>query len=155
MLWRDWISKRYVDRAEEERPEFRDGATPERLAKLETELGLPLPASLRELLLESDGVDLWMYCQNNWFKYLTVVWSCDQILEKNRSLNNDPQGPGRPPDMAPPLFFANPGVDGVLFAVLVNASSPADPAVYAYSPMEHEWEIQAPSLKDHLHGWVG
>jgi hypothetical protein len=155
MIWREWISERYADCAHEQRPEFGDGATPERIVALEAEIGQRLPAPLRELLLESNGVDLWMHCQDRWFEFLTVVWSCDQIAEKNRSLHADPRGPARPPDGSTALFFAEPSVDGLLFAFFVRPSGPDDPAVYTYFPIEHKWEVQAPSLKDHLHGWVG
>lgn len=157
MLWREWISERYADCAHEQRPEFREGATPERLSALEAEIGLRLPAALRELLLETNGVDLWMHCQGRWFEFLTLAWSCDRIAERNRSLHADPGGPAQAPGdgAARALFFATPSMDGILFAFFVTPSGPDDPAVHAYSPIEHSWEIQSPSLKDHLHGWVG
>jgi hypothetical protein len=138
------------------RPVFRDGASSERLARLGAELDLRIPGSLRELLGESDGVDLEMYCRDEWFSFQTEVWSCDDIAEQNRKIRAGSAGSTKPPEEGTPvpLYFANAGVDGILFAFFVRGSdNREDPAVYAYYPIERAWRVVSPSLAVHVLGW--
>src|SRR5215468_4114262 len=126
MDWRNWIIKGIANAPQAVgtspvRPMFRDGASLERLARLEADLDLNIPGPLRELLGESDGVELEMHCQGEWFPFQTEVWSCDEIAERNLNLRADPDGPRDPPGGSRvPLFFANAGADGILFAFLVG-----------------------------------
>jgi hypothetical protein len=153
MSWREWITQSYADRAEPARSRFYVGATVESLERLATALGVCLPPFLRELLLESDGVDQLMPIDDEWSPIHTEVWSCDRMLKENRAIRSAPHGPSRPPDgqQATPLYFAN--CDGTLFAFMVHDSGVMDPAVYAFDPIEREWSVVSPSLREHMRGW--
>jgi len=156
MRWRDLISQTYAAGEHAGRPDLPEGVKVERIAHLESQLGLRLPSALRELLQEADGVGQMDFSDGKWELSHTEVWSCDRISEENMNMRADPDGPPPPPG-APetaPLYFARAGVDGILFAFLVRAAGPEDPAVYAYYPIEGEWCLISPSLKVHLQGWT-
>jgi len=155
MRWRDWISEGYSGRDQEMRPEFRDGATPERLAQVEAQLGCPLPAPLRELLADTDGVRESMCHNGTWFEIYTPAWSCDEIVAHHQSIQSSAC---RPPasvsdSLKKPVYFASAGTDGVLFAFMVIQGGPLDLAIYGYFPIEGEWRLVSPSLEAHMHGW--
>jgi hypothetical protein len=149
MSWRDWITQGYAARPAELRPVFRNGASLDRIERLESELGLRLPRPLRELLLESDGVDEFMQLQGEWMNIYTHVWSCDEIAAKNRSIRADLKGPTTAPREAGTtlLFFADAAVDGILFALFVEGAGVAEPAIQAYYPIGHAWQ-QVARLRD-------
>lgn len=157
MEWRKWIEKAYEDGAHKGRPEFQPGIADERAALLESQIGMRLPAELRELLQETDGVGQSMYLYDKWSRVHSDIWSSDKIAEENLRIHADRDMPPLPPPGAPevaPLYFAYAGVDGILFAFLVRPSGPEDPAVYAYYPIEGEWRLISPTLEAHLRGWT-
>jgi len=156
MQWRNWIQECYSGRSSDVRPELCAGASQERLAAVEANLGLRLPVSLRELLLETDGVGTAMFLGGEWGRTDTDVWSCDRLEIENADIRADMEGPCPPPG-APevaPLYFAPAGVDGILFAFLVRSSGPEDPAVYAHYPIEGEWRLISPTLASYFQGWT-
>lgn len=151
MDWRKWIKEGHeVNAAREQgrpmRPLFRDSATAEQLARLEAELGLTLPSALRELLQQSDGVDLEMYDQGEWFPFLTLVWPCAEIAARTRATWARKDWPVSPGEGVIPLYFTDPLVDGIFMALYVRRSGVEDPTVYAYYPIEGEWRAISPSL---------
>lgn len=153
--WRDRIITGYAARAHEKRPEFSQGASSQRLAALEHEVGLRIPTALRELLTESDGVNESLRIRDEWMVIHAPVWTCEEIAAENQAIRK--AEPTRPePSETPearPFYFADAGVDGVVFAFAVCPSGPEDPAVYAYYPIESKWRRVSPSLEAHLHGW--
>jgi len=156
MRWRERIEEAYKSAERRVSVEFHDPAIPAQIAKVEAALGLRFPSSLHELLRESDGVvELLRRGDPSSFFY-TPVWACAKIAEENLRIRVVSEGHRPPPPGAPesaPLYFADAGVDGILFAFLVRASGPEDPSVYAYYPIEGEWRLISPSLEAHLHGW--
>jgi hypothetical protein len=156
MEWRRFIEESYADRPSDVRPAFREGASPVRLAELESALGLRLPAPLREILSQTDGVGVEMFLHDKWTRTDSDVWSCDQLEKRNSSIRADSDGPPPPPgaDGVTPLYFAKPGVEGIVFAFFVHPSSAEDPAVYAYYPIEKAWRLISPTLEVHLRGWT-
>ena len=153
--WREHILRAHAARAHEKRPEFRKGASPERLRRLEDEVGLRIPTPLRELLRVSDGVEEELLINGEWMITHASVWTCDEIETQNLALHFGQQTPLAPAESpgATPFYFAGAGVDGILFAFLVDPSDAEDPAVYGYYPMEREWSRISPSLEEHLRGW--
>jgi hypothetical protein len=150
------IDHAYAEGAHSGRPDFAEGATSERILQLETKLGLRLPTALREFLGESDGLGQMAISYGNWERVHTELWSCDKIARENESIRADPEGPPPPPDApgATPLYFADPAVDGILFAFLVRPSGDEDPGVYACYPIENEWRLISPTLEVHLRSWT-
>lgn len=159
MNWHNWITDGYAAREHgtEMRPDFRGGASPQRIAEVEAELGLRLPDPLSELLQESDGVGESMDYAGTWIDLGEIIWSCDNITAKNKSIRADKEDYYAPPPGAPgtvALFIAGAGVDGVLFAFFLHDSGPADLGIYAYHPIEYKWTLVSPSLAVHVLGWV-
>ncbi|WP_338057949.1 SMI1/KNR4 family protein [Streptomyces dangxiongensis] len=63
--------------------ELQEPATPDALTAIEEQLGQPLPAPLRELLTETDGIEA---------NYGTeVIWTAEKILEENLSFRGNEQ----------------------------------------------------------------
>ncbi|MFT3765274.1 MAG: SMI1/KNR4 family protein [Minicystis sp.] len=157
MRWVDLIQKSYADGEHEGRPALSEGATVQRIAWLESQLSLRIPSPLRDLLQETDGVGQMAISYGKWERVHTEVWSSEKIAEENLRIRADRDMPPLPPPGAPeavPLYFANAGADGILFAFLVRPLGPEDPAVYAYYPMDGEWRLISPTLEAHLRGWT-
>src|SRR6516165_5222268 len=111
-MWRELINELTRDEQPigdvQPGPDFSAGATADELSAVERALSVQLPASLRELLGESNGVQV-AFGQH-------IIWSTDEIAHKNRTMRGDPayQKTWMPFDHL--LFFGDAGVDGILFA---------------------------------------
>ena len=144
-MWREMI--RELDPA----TEFRPGASSSEVEELEKSLGLRLSNELLSLLLESNGV---VGEYGPWY-----VWPTQQMIEENRELRqrasttaNDGIG-YMPFDNL--LFFANAGVDGILFALPIPAEQTQTGArVFAWYPIEDSRPCVASSLEDYLRRWL-
>ena len=156
LTWRTHIIEGYASRAHESRPEFKEGVSSGRLDEIEKALDVRIPRPLRDLLQETDGVDESLCINGEWMVVHAPVWTCDEIVAENESiLRNDPSRPRSPaaPD-ARPFYFADAGVDGIVFAFFVGVEQRDDPGVYGYDPMDREWTRISPSLEEHLRGWT-
>ena len=80
-------------------PRFRPPATEEAIAACEAEMGLPMPAELKELLRETDGVT--DEYDTQWF------WPTRRIVELNRGVRENLAGIYEPFDGY--FFFADAG----------------------------------------------
>jgi hypothetical protein len=148
--WKSCIEHCYQERRDGVRPQFREGATLDMLARAEAALGHELPSELRELLRATDGLDELAEHDGEWIPIYSPVWSCAVMVARNQSLKSSGAAPSRVANQAP-LYFADAGVDGILFALVIGDSH--DPGVHAYYPLEQEWRRISPSLQGHLEGW--
>lgn len=106
-------------------PEFFPGATPEALAEVERQVGVALPASLRELLSETDGV-LVVLGQH-------MIWATHEIVQRNLEMRApDFQVGWMPLDHL--LSFGDAGVDGIAFAFGVVQGVVRHELVYSWNP---------------------
>ena len=153
MEWRAWITSAYESRGPDVRPGFHGGASPERIGKVEAELGVRLPDSLREMLAESDGVNELLKINGEWDEIGKVVWSCDELLD-NIGEVRDFVGTvtGDPPPVVLP--FAHAGVDGIVFAFFVGPDGVVDSTIHGWFPIDGEWRHVSASLEAHLRGWT-
>lgn len=153
MTWRALIADLYRASGRSVRVEFRPPLSLERISAIEHDLGLPLPRPLRELLSETDGFIENSEREGVWRPLYFPLWSSEDILTQNREIREEANilPPSNNPSIRP-LYFADAGVDGILFALLVDQSGDEDPAVYAWYPIEQEWQRISPSLADHLRG---
>jgi len=138
MTWRAFIDDvtSRVDPEFRKAPEYGPPAPPKAIERLERQLGCSLPAELRELLLEHDGVR-----DGDW-----LVWSIKEMAKNNL------EG-WREPDLILPtdlLAFASAGADGILFAF--EKGSPSS-TIFAWDPIPHERPVLARSLRAFIEGW--
>ncbi len=118
------------------------GASEAELDEVERALDVRLSESLRALLREANGA---VGEYGPWY-----VWSTQQIIEDNRELRERAYTTGYMP-LDYLLFFANAGVDGILFALPISAGSRmVGRRVFAWYPIEDGRPCVAESLEDYL-----
>lgn len=143
----------YGDRGPDVRPVFREGASNEALAGLERRIGVPLPEALAALLRESNGVDEETCVGGEWVTTGRPVWSVEEIAAFRASSATD--DPSRVPHGTHAVIaFAHAGVDGIVFAFLVDAEGGDDGVVHGYFPIDGEWRPVSSTLERHVEGWV-
>jgi hypothetical protein len=159
MTWRERISGIYEARAERpgiaSRPEFYPGASAEHTAFAQTRLSAIFPASLRTLLLETDGVmDMLAIDGGEWFESMWLLWSVQGIVDGNLSHRSMKRAGTYDRDFRELMFFADAGTDGILFGFPVMGDGVCAPCVVVWHPIEDDLDEVAPSLEDFLQGWL-
>lgn len=115
------------------------------LRAAETALSVALPEALRELLLETDGVD---------GEYgLGLIWPAARIREDNVRFRNDPEFTELYMPFEPLLFFADAG-NGDQFAFVILAGAITRPDVFAWDHEDDSRTWVAPSLEKYLEWWL-
>lgn len=137
-MWKKFISE--IDAT----CQFFDPATEIQVSKVEQALGVVLPASLRSLLFETNGIE---------GDYdLVVIWSIEQIFEENKSYRTDTicQRIYMPFDNL--LFFGIVG-NGDLFCFPIIQGQCREEVFYwdheNDSRYKHQWNLQ-----EHLQTWL-
>lgn len=123
------------------------GASEDEIATAEQSLGVSFPADLRALLSEANGI-VGKYGPH-------YIWSIATIVESNLEMrqNSWHQENDMPFDHL--LFFANAGVDGILFAFPIRRHIITTPSpVYHWEPIEDNRIWAAISLEDYLIRWL-
>jgi hypothetical protein len=157
MSWRELITGIYEGRQPlpdyATKPEFTSAASAAAVADAEAILNVTLPASLRSLLLDTNGVKEMMSIEGgDWFVAGTLLWTIEAIVDANRDYRVD-RGRKREREVRSLVFFAPAEVDGVLFAFPVEDVVCA-PRVLVWHPILDELDEVAPSLEDFLRGWL-
>ncbi len=133
-----WIE--FIRRLESQ-AEFTQGATAEQLAQVEKALHVALPAELRSLLSESDGV---------FGEYgLRLIWSSHDIEEMNRQRREDPEFRSTYMPLDSLLFFADAG-DGEMYALGIIQGAIRRSDVYLWNPIDDGRTWVAPSIRKYL-----
>lgn len=127
-------------------PDFFSGATPDELATVERTLGVRLPASLTELLRESNGV-LITFGQH-------LIWSTDEITRTNLAMRTDPRYQENYMPFDQLLFFGDAGVDGIRFAFAIIGGRIDQEQVFAWYPIDDARTLKAYSLRAYVEGWL-
>jgi SMI1/KNR4 family protein SUKH-1 len=130
-------------------PDFFRGATPAQLDVVEREIGLQLPASLRELLGESNGIFV-EFGQH-------LIWNTDELVMYNQPpwvLLVNALDWHDFPDKQRLLFFGDAGVDGIRFGFPVTSENHVSEQVFAWYPIGKEQIHKASSLRDYVEGWL-
>ncbi|MFF2502635.1 SMI1/KNR4 family protein [Streptomyces sp. NPDC058067] len=123
--------------------ELQDPAAPDSLAAIEEQLGQPLPEALRQLLLETDGIEA---------DYGTeVAWTAEKILEENRSFRSDEEFRSLYMPFDALMFFGDNG-GGDQFA-FVRTPDRDDVFVWDHETDSRIWV--APSLERYLRSALG
>jgi SMI1-KNR4 cell-wall len=127
------------------KPQFYSAASAATVADAEAILNATLPASLRSLLSETNGVmEMIAIDGGEWMNCEWLVWPIERIANKegvhDREFRNL-------------VFFGGAGVDGILFAFPVEDGVCA-PRVVVWHPIMDELDDVAPSLEEFLRGWL-
>jgi hypothetical protein len=128
-------------------PEFFPGATADALAIVEQRLGVPLPNSLRGLLAETNGALVTFGTH--------LIWSTDELVRRNVQMRTDPEYQGHYMPFDHLLFFADAGVDGILFAFGLIQGTIQREDVYLWNPYDDGRPWKAPSLMTYIEWWLG
>lgn len=124
---------------------FETAASEAAILDSEIELGLELPPQLRELLLETDGIEV----QNG----LGLVWPIDRIRADNRMFRTNPDFPSLYMPFDALLFFADAG-NGDQFAYAVNGGRVERDDIFAWDHENDSRTWVAPSLERYLEWWL-
>lgn len=125
------------------RPQFYPPVSAARLAEAEQQLQVALPASLRGLYLETDGVmEMLALGSGEEIETGWQVWTLAEVIEQNRSRSR------------PLLFFAGAGVDGIRFGFPIDAGGTCGESVVVWYPLRAGTTELAPTLADFLSGWL-
>jgi hypothetical protein len=154
MNWRQFISSVFeeADRAGEYgvAPRYEANASEKDLQLMAKELKNGVPASLRELLLETNGVmsmlDLGRdghFITNQW-----LVWPIAQIIENNREQRSG-EGYATDLDHSKYLFFTT--ADGIHLGYNLEEKNDT---IYAWLPIDDEFIQIADSLQDGLRKFI-
>lgn len=148
-MWRELIRELCADMEPiadlDPGPEFFTGASPDELKAVEQQLGVALPASLKDLLAESNGV-LVCFGQH-------LIWSTDELVRRNLELLTDPGFADYMP-FDGLLFFGDAGVDGISFAFPIGRNGAMREHVFAWFPIGDSREWKAQSLRAYVEGWL-
>lgn len=129
--------------ANDYRPQLQPGASEEALLALENKLGMRLPADLRELLAESDGVELQSRLDGQEYEsFMCVVWPVKKIASYARKLNNRSKK-----HRDEPVVFFGPG-DSAEFCCGASGR------VYAWYENDLRLVEVSPSLPAFIEAWV-
>jgi hypothetical protein len=161
MSWRELITGIYEIRPPQLgipfKPEFYPAASVANVADAEAILNATLPASLRSLLLETNGVKETTAIDGahggEWFVPGSLLWTIEDIVEVNRAYRAETEEGKHDREFRSVVFFAPAEVDGVLFAFPVE-DGVCVPRVVVWHPIMDELDEVAPSLEDFLRGWL-
>jgi hypothetical protein len=120
---------------------FADPATPEQITAAEHALGIALPADLKALLRETNGVED-PYGPG-------LIWPVEQIAADNLAYRRDPDFAGLFMPFDPLLFFADAG-NGDQFAFAIAAGTVHRPDIYLWSHETDSRTWVAPALAHYL-----
>jgi hypothetical protein len=127
------------------KPEFNSAASAATVADAEATLNATLPASLRSLLSETNGVrEMIAIDGGEWISSGWLVRPIESIADEEGVHDREFRGL---------VFFGGAGVDGILFAFPVEDGVCA-PRVVVWHPIMDELDEVAASLEDFLRGWL-
>jgi hypothetical protein len=159
MSWRKLISGIYESRAKKSgfisRPKCYPAASSREIADGELRLSALLPASIRSLLLETNGVMNELAIDGGeWFDSGWLLWTVREVIQQNLQFRAEYLKGEYERDFGRLVFFANAGCDDVLFGFPVMKNRVCAPRVVMWHPIEDELNELAPSLKAFLKGWL-
>jgi hypothetical protein len=141
-MWREFIESLGVP------CNFRPPATQEMMVEAEQALHSTLPTDLRSFILESNG----LYDEH---EYSIIVWSIDEIVKTNLWFRQSEEYARSHMTFQSLLFFANAGVDGVLFGFRITASGEVQNRhLIVWYPLEDSRPVVAFTIEDYLKRWL-
>jgi cell wall assembly regulator SMI1 len=138
-MWKQLIASLTPDHA------FGPPAAWAEIALAEEKLGVQFPADLRDLLLETNGV------QGEYD--LGLIWPVEQIVADNRNFRTSENFQERYMPFDPLLFFADAG-NGDQFAFPIQKQTVRRNDVFAWNHENDSRTWVAPSLAKYLEWWL-
>ncbi len=159
MNWRESITATYAIAPNQPgiagRPEFYSGASAQEIAQADLRLSATLPASLRSLLLESNGVMGMMAIDSGeWFEEHWLIWTLAEVVERNFWFRGESAKETYKRDFRKVVFFADAGTDGILFGFPVMETQACAPNIVVWYPIDDELKDIASSLEDFIRKWL-
>lgn len=158
MHWHEFITGAYKRQKHgpgiASKPVFHPPALVQDVADLEAQLNVRLSASLRSLLLETNGVmDMLAIDGGDWFENMWLLWPISEIINANLLPQTGGARSTHDSNLDDLLFFAGAGCDGILFGHPITDGRMAAPEVRVWYPLRDEAPVVAPSLKEFIQGW--
>lgn len=119
------------------------------LIEAEKELGVCFPDELREFLKETNGFLENIHIKDEIIPNIQLIWSLDRIVETNLEMRQDDVYIGYMP-FNHLLFFAAPGMDGILYGYGINPSGVVLKHIYYWEPIEDNRMFFAFNLRQFL-----
>jgi len=135
IMWRELVSRLFDD------ARFRSPATAHELQEVESALGLTLPADLRSLLLESNGVAADYSAP--------LVWSAAEMIEQNLLFRRNPEFRELYMPFDALLFFGAEG-NGDQFAYRILDGQIRESSIYGWNHESDNREWFAHDLMDYF-----
>lgn len=159
MNWRELITGIYETRAQQPgiagKPQFYPPASVGAIADAEARVSAKFPASLRSLLMDTNGVmDMMAIDGGKWFDSMWLLWAVTELVEQNLFYRAATEDGTYNRDFRQLVFFAGAGTDGILFGFPVMEARVCAPRVVVWHPIMDELDELAPSLEDFLTGWL-
>ncbi len=155
MDWRRTILQFYAERsADDTSVDFRPGASAAEIAAVEQRLNVRLPASLRAVLQETNGVMEQMKIGDRVEDIQWLLWPLNEIVSWNEDNRKNASGPDSEGEAHDVLFFADAGADGIQFGFPIAENRKYGPRVVVWHPIDDELTEVAPSLEEFLRGWL-
>lgn len=121
------------------------GATWAEVSLAEDQLGLTLPADLKSLLMEANGV---------FGEYdIPLIWPLERIVEENLRIKRDEGLRSRYMPLDCLFFFADAG-NGDMFAYAVVQGEVRCPDIFVWNHEDDSRRVVAASLKVFMEGWA-
>ncbi|MDQ3005059.1 MAG: SMI1/KNR4 family protein [Chloroflexota bacterium] len=135
-------------------PVFAEPAKIEEIYVIENSLNCQIPMNLRDLLLQTDGVNEKMLIDGKYIASNIFIFSSKEIIEINSWFrkNEDQIRPKKSFDEV--LFFGQTGVDGICFALPTsNVEGDKVGGVYAWYPIDCKFINIAETLEELTFNW--
>ncbi|MBX9626394.1 MAG: SMI1/KNR4 family protein [Gemmataceae bacterium] len=123
---------------------FRDPVTPAELVAAEARLGSPLPAELRDCLLETNGVET---------EYAVLLWGVGRIADDNHLFRTNPEFRDLYMAFDQLLFFADAG-NGDQFGYRMLPGAGLDTEIYVWNHEDDSRTWAASGLARFLESWL-
>jgi hypothetical protein len=155
MGWPEIIQKAYAVAGGECYPRFRPPAQIATIESAEHDLGAEFPAELMEILLSADGVEEVLTHTAGDVVIGWLIWPVSQIVEENRRLRTETPENGNEGAIHDVLFFANAGVDGILFGYdPATATEGRSKAIVVWKPLSTTLTAVGYDLEVFLKRWL-
>lgn len=136
-MWKDLI-RRFEPKAR-----FREPVTPAELVAAEARLGSPLPAELRDCLLETNGVET---------EYAVLLWDVGRIAADNDLFRTNPEFRDLYMSFDQLLFFADAG-NGDQFGYRMLSDAVRGAEIYVWNHEDDSRTWAAPGLATFFEWW--
>ena len=150
-MWRELIQSLAQDN--DNAYEFAPAATYFQLERIEQIFGIKLPAALRQLLLETNGVRQVMFYNEERVPVGQIIWDTEAMQRHNRKMRTDPAYHDFYLPLDTLFFFGSPGTDGVRFAVSINEGKATETIVVWYAADDRRVQV-ATSLQTFIEDWL-